>query len=101
MHLSTLLYGADRSICFSLVRGAQIGSFMDCEDQHLHSVDRSLCFKVDIDVAKPLRRGVRVLLAGKPTWIQIKYVKLPDFCYGCGRLGHVLKGCLVLDFAKS
>jgi len=52
---------------------------------------------VDLDVNKPLRRGVRVLLAGKPIWIQIKYLKLPDFCYGCGRLGHVLKGCDLVD----
>lgn len=25
-------------------------------------------------------------------WIRFKYVKLPNFCYGCGKLGHVLKG---------
>jgi len=31
-----------------------------------------------------------VQVAGKTLWIRFKYVKLPDFCYGCGRLGHVL-----------
>lgn len=26
-------------------------------------------------------------------WIPITYEKLPDFCYSCGRLGHVVKDC--------
>jgi len=63
----------------------------------MFGVDRSLCFKVDIDVTKPLRRGVNVKGAAGPVWVKIKYVKLPDFCYGCGRLGHVLTGCETVD----
>ncbi|KAJ8448892.1 hypothetical protein Cgig2_030748 [Carnegiea gigantea] len=34
-----------------------------------------------------------MVIVGKPLWIRFKYVKLPDYCYGCGKLGHVLKGC--------
>ena len=26
-------------------------------------------------------------------WIDLRFVKLPDFCYVCGMLGHVTKGC--------
>ena len=26
-------------------------------------------------------------------WIRLKYEKLSDYCYGCGKLGHVLKSC--------
>jgi len=33
----------------------------------------------------------------KPIWIWFKYVKLPDFCYACGKLGHVYKGCALFD----
>ncbi|KAJ8424699.1 hypothetical protein Cgig2_018506 [Carnegiea gigantea] len=29
-------------------------------------------------------------------WIRFKFVKLPDFCYGCGRLGHTLKDCEIV-----
>ncbi|KAJ8434434.1 hypothetical protein Cgig2_025404 [Carnegiea gigantea] len=25
------------------------------------------------------------------------YVKLPDFCYACGKLGHVYQGCALFD----
>ena len=34
----------------------------------------------------------------KPIWISFKYVKLPEFCYDCGRLGHTLSIC---DEAKE
>jgi len=36
-------------------------------------------------------------VAGKTLWIRFKYVKLPDFCYGCGRLGHVLAACDLVE----
>jgi len=85
--------GLRQTKAFAEFLGSQIGSFVDCEEANLLGADKALCFRVDVDVSKPLRRGVNVLLGGKPKWIQIKYVKLPDFCYGCGRLGHVLKGC--------
>ena len=33
------------------------------------------------------------MIVGKPKCVWLKYVKLPDFCYGCGCLGHVLEAC--------
>ncbi|KAJ8441718.1 hypothetical protein Cgig2_019105 [Carnegiea gigantea] len=38
-----------------------------------------------------------VKLNGKAMWTKFKYLKLPDFCYGCGVLGHTLKTCEVTD----
>ncbi|KAJ8426745.1 hypothetical protein Cgig2_003638 [Carnegiea gigantea] len=55
--------------------------------------DYSVNFQVDIDITRPLRRGIRVMVQGKAIWISFKYVKLLDFCYYCGCLGHVLRGC--------
>lgn len=26
-------------------------------------------------------------------WVPITYEKLPEFCYNCGKMGHVLKVC--------
>ena len=75
---------------------SQIGTFVDCEDSTMFGADKSLCFWADIDVERPLCRGVSVKMDGKPMWIKIKYVKVPEFCYGCGCLGHVLKDCNVI-----
>ncbi|KAL2930103.1 Retrotransposon Gag-like protein 3 [Bienertia sinuspersici] len=50
--------------------------------------------KVLINVDKPLRRGLRIGI--NPTtskWVDIKYERLGDFCYYCGRPGHVDRDC--------
>lgn len=51
--------------------------------------DKSLCFRVDVNITKPLRRDVKVVLEGKNVWIKFKYVKLQDYCYMCGSLSHI------------
>ena len=56
-----------------------------------------MCFRVDIDINKPLRQGIHVQVTSKPLWIHFKSVKLYDFCYGCERLGHVLGGCDMVE----
>jgi len=34
---------------------------------------------------------------GKSIWIYFKFIKLPDYYYGCGKIGHVLKACKNVD----
>ena len=58
---------------------------------------RSLCFTVVIDIRKPLSRGMNVKVGNKAIWVYFKYVKLPEFCLGCEKLGHVLKTCEEAD----
>ncbi|KAJ8446533.1 hypothetical protein Cgig2_027495 [Carnegiea gigantea] len=53
-----------------------------------------LKFRVDLDITGQLMCGMRVNIAGKPKWIKLKYVRLPNFCCGCGLLGHVYRGCI-------
>ena len=59
----------------------------------MYGVDKALCFRADIAIDRPLKRGQRVALDGRTVWIDLRFVKLPDFCYVCGMLGHVTKGC--------
>ncbi|KAJ8452109.1 hypothetical protein Cgig2_016690 [Carnegiea gigantea] len=82
---------------FAEFLGSHIGTFVDCEDSNMFGADRSLCFRVDVDIKNPLRQGVSVKIDGKSIWIRPKYVKLPDFCYGCGKLGYVFKACNLVD----
>lgn len=75
--------------------GEDIGEFMevDFENDDL-AAGRFLRVKVRIDIRKPLRRGVTVEMEeGEERWCPLKYEFLPDFCYICGRIGHIDKAC--------
>lgn len=51
--------------------------------------------RVTISLAKPLQRCVNTSLekGDKPILILLIYERLSDFCYGCGKIGHVLRDC--------
>uniref|UniRef100_A0A803L0T6 CCHC-type domain-containing protein n=1 Tax=Chenopodium quinoa TaxID=63459 RepID=A0A803L0T6_CHEQI len=54
--------------------------------------------KVKVDIRKPLRRGLFISTGGsKPKWIVIKYERLGDFCFSCGKLNHIDKDCIAED----
>jgi len=83
-----------QTVEFAKVLGSQLGIFLSCDEANLYcGADKSVNFQVELDITKPLRRGIRMVVRGKTLWIRLGYVKLPIFCYGCGKLGHVLKGC--------
>ena len=54
-----------------------------------------LRIRVQIDISKPLRRGIFLALnQGEiKRWYWVKYERLPNFCYNCGRLGHGERSC--------
>ena len=52
-----------QTIACAQMLGNRLGSFVDCDKMTMMGVDKSLCFRVDIDINKPLRRGVRILVA--------------------------------------
>lgn len=46
--------------------------------------------KLELDVTQPLQQGFLMPRRGKTdTWIALKYKRLSDFYYACGRLGHL------------
>ncbi|KAJ8423619.1 hypothetical protein Cgig2_008646 [Carnegiea gigantea] len=40
-----------------------------------------------------VKRGLCINVEGKPKWIELRYVKLPDYCYAHGPIGHICRGC--------
>ncbi|KAK2650316.1 hypothetical protein Ddye_017805 [Dipteronia dyeriana] len=52
--------------------------------------------KVEIDVTRPLKRAIKLRLDefNSTVTIPIKYERLPEFCYGCGVLGHSFHDCM-------
>lgn len=60
------------------------------------TAQRFLWVKVRIDIRKPLRRGIIVDKGEgvEERWCPLKYEFLLEFCYICGRIGHIDKSCL-------
>jgi hypothetical protein len=54
-----------------------------------------LWLRVTLDLMKPLDRGRALNLAGKTSWVEFKYEKLPLFCFRCGCILHRPRGCPV------
>ncbi|KAJ8446595.1 hypothetical protein Cgig2_019748 [Carnegiea gigantea] len=58
---------------------AKVGDFVSChKEEDMLGADKALCFRVDV------KEGVTMKVDGKSIWIRFKYLKLHDFCYGCG-----------------
>lgn len=51
--------------------------------------------RVEVDVNKPLRRGVMVFSQRRndTDWFNVQYEHLPHFCFSCGILGHSSLEC--------
>lgn len=78
----------------ALVVGLLFKNFLPSNDVSLMELSSFLRLKVEVDLNLSMRRGALLNLAelGK-VWIQFQYEKLPNFCYICGKLGHVQAEC--------
>lgn len=65
---------------------------VDAEDDG-SAIGSYLRVQVVLDVRKPLCRGILMEEEGRQCWCAFKYEFLPNFCYVCGRLGHVEREC--------
>lgn len=69
--------------------GSKIGRFIESDEHIKKATNHYLRIKVEVDVSKSLLAGFGwTNLEGKENWAPIKYERLSDFCYGCGKMGH-------------
>ncbi|TXG54199.1 hypothetical protein EZV62_019455 [Acer yangbiense] len=74
----------------------QIGEVVEIPSESRECWGRFLRVKVRIDISKPLKRWLRLKLGkdDEVTVVSLKYERVPEFCFACGRLGHGIKECL-------
>lgn len=57
-----------------------------------------LRIRVKIDITQPLMRDTHVDLGPLGVfWVRFAYERLPNFCYGCGKVGHQYKDCVTMN----
>ncbi|KAL0345256.1 UNVERIFIED_CONTAM: hypothetical protein Sradi_4356900 [Sesamum radiatum] len=73
--------------------GNSIGRFRDMEmDERGCAWGASLRIKVGLNVNLPLKRALKIKTPlGGEHLVSFTYERLPNFCYLCGRLGHIGK----------
>ncbi|KAK6161567.1 hypothetical protein DH2020_004948 [Rehmannia glutinosa] len=73
------------------------GLFTEVQDVFIpdSGIVKGRCIKLLalIDLAKPLLRGTHIRLGGVKWWVNFKYENLMGFCFYCGFIGHIERGC--------
>ncbi|KAL5787901.1 hypothetical protein ACOSP7_004850 [Xanthoceras sorbifolium] len=70
------------------VKEIDLGASEDCLGKYVQ-------LHILIDITKPLKRVLRVSLEGSEavSTLLLRYERLPDFCFGCGLIGHGICEC--------
>ncbi|CAL1382044.1 unnamed protein product [Linum trigynum] len=55
--------------------------------------DEHMRIRVSLSINNPLRKKIKLNIKGRLEEYQVKYEKLPMFCYSCGRIGHPKLRC--------
>ena len=58
--------------------------------------------RVELDITKPIRRWVKFqdLKTKEMLRYDVKYERMPTFCYFCGSVGHADKNCMLPEEEK-
>lgn len=79
--------------------GANIGDITELDSDGV-VWDSSARVRVMVDITKPLRRIIKVRNSGRVVLVEVKYERLPIFCFACGRIGHMEKDCVDVDVER-
>lgn len=76
--------------------GRNLGTFLEYDEEKSgFSWCNSMRMRIKNDISKPIQRGFMLKVDGVKgeCWIAIRHERLPDICYRCGRIGHIVKEC--------
>lgn len=81
---------------FQLI-GGRIGMLECYEKPSILDPTEYFRLKVEINITKPLLRGLNIKIGGDVLWLPFSYESLPNYCFNCGKLGHFYKSCASRD----
>jgi len=84
--------------------GEMMGNFIEYDGRRKsNQAPNFIRIRVEIDTSQSIRRGIRIGSKDSNRWLEIKYEKLPNYCYWCGGFDHVERECVVAfdDDAKE
>lgn len=85
--------------------GSSIGRFIAVETEQTMKQRTFLRLQLEIDTARSLMAGFWwVNSEGQERWTSVRYERLSDLCFGCGRIGHTSHNCMapvVMDGVKQ
>lgn len=74
--------------------GATIGRCIRVKETQIMMQRTFLRLLVDVDMAEPLLPGFKWVDSRRhEKWATVRYERLIDLCYGCGRIGHTSNKC--------
>lgn len=74
--------------------GKKIGAIINVDQSGSRGIDKSIRIRIMVDIRKPLRKHVTLKLrGGVEENFEVKYEKLPLYCFFCGMIGHGTKDC--------
>ncbi|TXG60547.1 hypothetical protein EZV62_015120 [Acer yangbiense] len=73
----------------------QIGEVIEIPSESRDCWGKFFRVKVRIDISRPLKRWLRLSLdqSGNIVVVGLKYERLPEFCFACGKIGHGINDC--------
>lgn len=87
----------------ALMLGGEVGEVMaiDWRDRE-GGWGEYIRVRVWLDITKPLRRVVKMGTQTVPLKVAlVKYERLPNFCYGCGLIGHPVEACKTVKLTEG
>uniref|UniRef100_A0A803MD25 CCHC-type domain-containing protein n=1 Tax=Chenopodium quinoa TaxID=63459 RepID=A0A803MD25_CHEQI len=82
-----------RTKSMAISMASNMGSFVEFDETDPIGWSKYMRFRVDLNLKKRLRRGMRIAVSNGSKWVKFKYEKLIDFCFACGLIGHSHQKC--------
>ncbi|KAL0322780.1 UNVERIFIED_CONTAM: Vacuolar protein sorting-associated protein [Sesamum angustifolium] len=75
--------------------GNKLGQFIDMElSEQGHNWSSAWKLRISLNTSQPLKRALRLrTMTGADLLVTFTYARLPNFCYLCGKIGHIAKYC--------